>query len=1481
MKKSLLILSLLFLVFPQVMAGDRTEQQMKEAAAKVLNNNARRAVSSSELKELKSLPKLKIYGYDQGGFAVVTTDDRFDEVIGYSTTKCSEEMPCGFKWWLETAEKVMENANDLELVKHHKKNNRAGGTSISPMMTTRWGQGRPFYDDCTFTYNGSTYQCVTGCVATAMAQVMNYHKYPDRGTGSNSYTVTYNDSFTITYSKDFSQSSYDWNNMLDDYSSYSWNNLKDEHTIAVANLMSDCGVSVNMTYSDVNTGSSAEMEKVETALEQFFLYRKSTNIYYRAKCSDEWMELIYNELKAGRPIIYSGASLNEAGHAFVIHGYDASTEQVYVNWGWDGRYDGYYNIDMLNPDVYQYNNFQSMVMAVPETGQSYTTYDLGITASGNGTVSYNGDAIKNSTKTYTLDEGSSVTLTFLPDNGYMIKSVSVNGVDVTSKINFDKYTINRLNNNTTVTVVFEAIPPTYGLTIRATGNGIVTYGDNSIRDNTYFGFISGGSSVTLIILPDNEYRIKKVTNNGTDVTSEIYNNQYIISSINGHTEINVVFEAIPTTNYNLTITAAGNGSITYGTSSIRDNTSSFSVEEGSGATLIITPDEGNATKSLVINGTDVTSKIKSNQYTISKITSNTTVSVFFKVDDYAFNSIEINGVYYNLSGKTKTAEVTNSPNRYSGYDDIIIPETVEYQGTIYQVTQIGDEAFKASNILSISIPEGITIIGNYAFANCRKLSSVVLPNSVQDIGRNAFTACTKLSSINIPDGVTIIRTLTFSDCSTLKSIKIPDTVTSLESGVFYNCSALESVSLSANLTTIGSTCFYGCKSLTSVVCMAEDVPKVKSSTFENTIIENITLYVPKNSVNKYKSQEPWSKFGKIVSLSGTSQYTLTYKVDDQVYKTYTIEEGETITPEPAPTKEGYTFSGWSDIPQTMPDHDVTVTGSFTINKYKLTYIVDASVYKTYDIEYGSSITPEAEPSKEGYTFSGWSDIPQTMPAQDVTVTGAFTVNKYKLTYVVDNEVYRSYDVEYGATITPEEAPTKENYIFSGWSDIPRTMPAHDVTVTGSFTYAPPKAYTLTYMVDGEVYKTVSYYEGDAITPEAEPTKEGYTFSGWSYIPYTMPAEDLTVTGTFTVNKYTLTYKIDGVVYKSYEIAYGSTITPEEAPWIEGYTFSGWSEIPETMPAHDVEITGSFTQNVKADPDLAINGKGTFIAQLGFIVTLGQPNEFPELFNPYGLSPIEWTSSNPNVATVDANGVLTLLSVGETQIIANFAGNNEYEAGMAEYSLVVIDSGYMMDDNGNVTVIGGDQTGDVTIDASITINGYTYQVTSIAAYAFKDNQNITSLTIPAGITTIGDNAFNGCINLIVINIGKDVQSIGNKAFANIGTAAVRTRSEDASLIVNCYAESVPQAAWDTFENSPIENGILYVEDDLKDSYMATSPWNKFGKVLGFNEPAGIKAIMTDSNDAHIYDIQGNRLDNVRKGVNIIRTKDGKTKKVVLN
>ena len=494
------------------------------------------------------------------------------------------------------------------------------------------------------------------------------------------------------------------------------------------------------------------------------------------------------------------------------------------------------------------------------------------------------------------------------------------------------------------------------------------------------------------------------------------------------------------------------------------------------------------------------------------------------------------------------------------------------------VTSIGNYVFSnCSGLSSITLPNSIASIGDDAFLFCSSLTSISIPDGVTTIGLNVFKGCSGLTSVTIPNSVTSIGYHSFQDCTGLTSVTIPNSVTSIFYEAFSGCTSLTSVSIGNGIQYIDGFAFASCLNLTDVTCKAKNVPYTDSDVFKNSYIEYSTLHVPSASVNAYKTADPWKNFKSIVKID-MPMHKLIYMVDNVIYKEFEIEEGETITPEPAPTKEGYIFSGWSEIPETMPAHDVTVTGSFTVDKYKLTYKVDDAEYKTYDIEYGTTITPEPAPTKEGYTFSGWSDIPETMPANDVTVTGSFSVNKYKLIYKVDNEEYKCYDVEYGSTITAEPAPTKEGYTFSGWSEIPEMMPANDVTVTGTFSV---NKYKLIYKVDGEEYKSYDVEYGAKITPEPVPTKEGYTFSGWSEIPETMPANDVTVTGTFTVitvTKYTLTYKVDGEVYKTYELEEGTAITPEPTPTKKGYTFSGWSEIPEMMPANDVTVTGTFSVN---------------------------------------------------------------------------------------------------------------------------------------------------------------------------------------------------------------------------------------------------------------------------------------------------------------
>ena len=569
----------------------------------------------------------------------------------------------------------------------------------------------------------------------------------------------------------------------------------------------------------------------------------------------------------------------------------------------------------------------------------------------------------------------------------------------------------------------------------------------------------------------------------------------------------------------------------------------------------------------------------------------------------------IDGIAYNFSGDE--AEVTMDGD-YS--NDVVIPESVTYNGITYRVTSIGVNAFN----------------------NCFNLTTVLIPNSVTSIGAGAFYYCTNLTSVTIPSNVTSICSATFQYCGSLTSITIPNSVTSIETWAFSFCTSLTSISIPESVESIDWAAFENCTGLRNVYCYAEEVPTgVHGGAFEGVNMKVAKLHVPPTSVEAYSSTEPWSNFKNIVSIES---YALTYMVDDEEYKSYEIMEGKTIVPEEEPTKEGYTFSGWSEIPDRMPAEDVVVTGSFTINSYTLTYIVDGEEYKTETLEYNSAITPEEEPTKEGCTFSGWNDLPETMPAHDVTVTGTFgansctivfntdggspiacifgeagseitppedptregytflgweptipetmpeeglivvaqwQINSYTLLYIVDEEEYKRDTLEYNTPIIPEEEPAKEGYTFSGWSEIPETMPAEDVTVTGSFTI---NSYNLTYFINDEEYKSFTLVYGSEIVPEEEPTREGYTFSGWSEIPETMPAHDVIVTGTFTGISYTITFIVDGEVYKTDSIPYGTPLASLEVPTKEGYTFSGWSDMPETMPAEDIVVAGTFTIN---------------------------------------------------------------------------------------------------------------------------------------------------------------------------------------------------------------------------------------------------------------------------------------------------------------
>ena len=343
----------------------------------------------------------------------------------------------------------------------------------------------------------------------------------------------------------------------------------------------------------------------------------------------------------------------------------------------------------------------------------------------------------------------------------------------------------------------------------------------------------------------------------------------------------------------------------------------------------------------------------------------------------------------------------------------------------------------------------------------------------------------------------------------------------------------------------------------------------KIEAFETEEREGYT-FIWENWIDKMPAKD-YTIRGKYVP----NKYGITYIVDGETIQNDSVEYGTVIVLPGEPIKEGYTFSGWSEAPETMPAEDVTISGFFTVNKYLVTFVIDDEVIASDSLEYGASIVAPIAPEKEGHTFNGWGEVAETVPAEDITYYGSYSVNSYLLSYVVDGETVQSDSVAYGSTIVALEEPTKEGHTFSGWSEIPETMPAEDVTISGFFTV---NKYLVTFVIDDEVIASDSLEYGASIVAPIAPEKEGHTFNGWGEVAETVPAEDITYYGSYSVNSYLLSYVVDGETVQSDSVAYGSTIVALEEPTKEGHTFSGWGEVPETMPAEDVVISGFFTVN---------------------------------------------------------------------------------------------------------------------------------------------------------------------------------------------------------------------------------------------------------------------------------------------------------------
>ena len=309
MRKKTTIILVFLMIAVCGSASTRSLNEKKKIAESYLFAGNTRA-DRGDLRVLVEKESLSILGNEQYGFVIINNDDQFPAVIGYSQS-AFDTMPPALEWYIDAANKSIQASINSGAYYDLIPPSGDFPSSVNSLVKTTWDQGNPYNKFCPGGNGGSSRLYPTGCVATALAQIMNYHQYPERGIGDHQYSFKPADGDGRIISANFGETYYDWGNMLDDYSKV----YTDEQADAVATL------------------------------------------------AESWMQMVYNELNNNRPIYYAGSSESSGGHAFVIDGYNQDG-MVHVNWGWGGKSNGMFDISLLNPTGYEFSASQDMILGM-------------------------------------------------------------------------------------------------------------------------------------------------------------------------------------------------------------------------------------------------------------------------------------------------------------------------------------------------------------------------------------------------------------------------------------------------------------------------------------------------------------------------------------------------------------------------------------------------------------------------------------------------------------------------------------------------------------------------------------------------------------------------------------------------------------------------------------------------------------------------------------------------------------------------------------------------------------------------------------------------------------------------------------------------------------------------------------------------------------------------------------------------------------
>lgn len=892
--------------------------------------------------------------------------------------------------------------------------------------------------------------------------------------------------------------------------------------------------------------------------------------------------------------------------------------------------------------------------------------------------------------------------------------------------------------------------------------------------------------------------------------------------------------------------------------------------------------------------------------------------------------VEIDGIFYNLNDDTKEASVTYQTELYNSYSgDVCIPSVIDYSEKTYTVTSIGDYAFSECNgLTSIEIPSSVTSINRWAFYDCVNLSSIEIPYGITIIDESAFADCTGITSLKLSSSIKTIGKGSFQHCSRISSLVIPEGVESISERAFCNCYGLSSVEISNSVKTLGKACFAmnsyepklenviigsgvetigerafkGCNIMTSII-IPDGVKIIGDNAFDGCLnLEELSLgknvevlgdnvfvncdnlkTIMLNS-NHILSAE-YSNDKSLKDIFGTQ--VIQYKLGDEItaignyafcgcISLRNVIIGKNTTTIGECSFKGCTFIRSVEIPSNVVNvgfgafSDCTylnvvnisdlsawckISFGFTESSNPLFYahnlyinnirrdeiIIPDDVNIINDMAFVGCSMESVKISKAvesigRYSFSNCKNLKKIEISENVTHIRDYAfledeslqeVYCYAKNIPINNHTIFNASNYKNATLYVPKSSLEKYKSTLPWSDFKYIEPISEV-------------YSITYLVDGEIYKSYELAEGETIIPEKEPAKEGCTFSGWSDIPATMPAEDVTIEGTFTLIKDNIVFadeKVKSICVNNWDTDDDGELSKEEAAAVNslGYVFSGNQDIVsfdelQYFVGLSVIGTGCFMNCTNLN-SISIPSGVMKIEDLAFDYCTSLTSVHIHNLEAWCQITFDKESSNPlyYAHNLFLNGTLLedLVIPNSIESIKPFAFRNCTSICTLSFNNIVTSIG-------NNAFDGCSNIKNLDIpDNMITIN----------AYAFRGCSNITTLRLSDGLNEISNSAFSGCSSLKQVELPNHITNIGNTAFSmcnelvsvsipadvtNIGKGAFNSCRNLTSITI--HATTPPKCGNNVFSGVNKENCYLFVTEGTVGNYKNADQWKDFTNIL---------------------------------------------------